>query len=75
MVAEVAGREVAKGNAAEKTATQKQIVRDALEGQNGRTKVENWLPGWLSFPFKTYIKGGSGIADTASRVANLLRQA
>jgi ParB family chromosome partitioning protein len=50
MLAEVAGETVAKTNIAEKTKTQKQIVRDSLAGSNGRVKVEGWLPGWMAFP-------------------------
>jgi ParB family chromosome partitioning protein len=74
MVAEVAGKDVAKGNLAEKTATQKQIVRDSLEGRNGRTKVEHWLPGWMAFPFKSYGNGASRIAAISADVRGLFRR-
>lgn len=73
MVAEVAGKDVAKGNLVEKTATQKQIVRDSLEGRNGRTKVENWLPGWMAFPFRAYGNGASRIAAISADVRGILR--
>ncbi len=74
MVAEVAGKDVAKGNVGEKTGTQKQIVRDALEGRNGRAKTENWLPGWMSFPFRPYGKGACGIGASAKFVASVFRR-
>ena len=44
MPTEVTGKAVADANVAEKARTQKQIIRDALAGANGRTKVEGWLP-------------------------------
>ncbi|MDR5730006.1 MAG: hypothetical protein RB191_21545 [Terriglobia bacterium] len=52
MLTEVAGEAVAKANVAEKAKTQKQIIRDCLVGANGRTKAEDWLPGWMAFPAK-----------------------
>lgn len=67
MVAEVAGKSVAKGNADEKVKTQKKIMRDCLAGENWRSKVEGWLPGWLQFPFKPYGKGACRIADAAKQ--------
>ncbi len=72
MVAEVAGKDVAKANADGKTATQRQIVRDALAGRNGRRKPENWLPGWMAFPFRSYGKGSCGLAEDAAAVKKLL---
>lgn len=58
MLAEVAGKMVADGNLTEKTATQKKIIRDCLDGANGRAKVENWLPGWMDFPARAYTDRG-----------------
>ncbi len=40
MLAEVAGKPVADANLAEKTKTQKTIIRDCLAGANGRAKAE-----------------------------------
>ena len=54
LLAEVAGQSVADGNLAEKTKTQKQIIRDCLSGANGREKVEKWLPRWMAFPPASY---------------------
>ncbi|MBU6445650.1 MAG: ParB N-terminal domain-containing protein [Alphaproteobacteria bacterium] len=51
MLSEVAGPTVARANIAEKTRTQKQIIRDCLAGANGRAQVE-WTPGWMAFPFR-----------------------
>ena len=75
MVEDVAGKSVAKGSADLKTAVQKQIIRDTLQGRNGRTKVENWLPRWMAFPFKGYGDGTCGIAARAGFAARLLRRA
>ena len=74
MIAELAGKDVAKANAGEKAATQKQIIRDALAGRNGRKKANGWLPSWMAFPFKPYGAGASGLAAIASEVRKLLRK-
>src|SRR3546814_18905255 len=55
IVAEVAGETVATANAGEKTKTLKRIVRDHLDGADGRKKVERWVPEVLGFPDR---KGG-----------------
>lgn len=52
MLAEVAGETVAKSSADETVKAQKKIIRDCLAGENWRTKVEGWIPGWMQFPFK-----------------------
>jgi ParB family chromosome partitioning protein len=57
IVSDVAGEAIAKANVAEKTKTQKQIVRDCLAGINGRAKVTGWLPGWLDFPARGVGRG------------------
>ena len=72
MLADVAGKSVAKANADEKAKTQKKVIRDCLAGENGRPKIENWLPGWMQFPFKPYGKGASGIAIAAKQAAKAL---
>ncbi|HEY5236963.1 MAG TPA: ParB/RepB/Spo0J family partition protein [Rhizomicrobium sp.] len=72
MLAEVAGKSVAKGNADEKVKTQKKIMRDCLAGENWRSKVEGWLPGWMQFPFKPYGKGKSAIAEATKAASQAL---
>jgi ParB family chromosome partitioning protein len=69
IVAEVAGEEVAAANAKEKGATLKKIVRDHLEGSNGRAKVEGWVPKWMAFPPSAYTpRGGIGSVAAHARV-------
>jgi ParB family chromosome partitioning protein len=75
MLVEVAGKQVANGNLAERAKTQKQIIRDCLDGTNGRAKVEAWLPGWMAFPFRGYGDGACPIADDAVSVAALFAKA
>lgn len=58
MVAEIAGKSVANGNAAATGKAQKQIMRDCLAGTNGREKVTGWLPRWFKFPVRSYKKDG-----------------
>jgi len=61
IVAEVAGETVASANAGEKTKTLKRIVRDHLDGTNGRDRRENWVPRWMAFPPAAYTaRGGVG---------------
>src|SRR6185437_871288 len=72
MLADVAGKSVAKSNKDEKVKSQKTIIRDCLAGENGRSKIENWLPGWMQFPFRPYGKGASRIAAAAKDAAKAL---
>jgi ParB family chromosome partitioning protein len=70
IVAEVAGETVAAANAGEKSKTLKTIVADHLAGENGRAKVENWVPKWMAFPPASYTaRGGVGTVKAAALVA------
>lgn len=64
MIAEVGSKTVANGNIAATGKVQKQIIRDFLDGTNGRQKVDGWLPRWLRFPAEGYRKEG-GFAPVA----------
>lgn len=70
LVAEVGGDETAAANAKEKGATLKTIVRDHLDGSNGRAKVEGWVPKWMTFPPTAYTeRGGVGTVVGHTEVA------
>ncbi|TGS43723.1 ParB/RepB/Spo0J family partition protein [Mesorhizobium sp. M8A.F.Ca.ET.182.01.1.1] len=56
MLADIGGKLVAEGNSSEKVKTQKKIVRDFLSGDNGREKVEGWLPRWMHSPASSYTE-------------------
>lgn len=75
IVAEVAGESIAAANAGEKGKTLKAIIRDHLDGANGREKVEAWVPRWLAFPPSAYTdRGGVGtVAAHARAVAAAAR--
>ncbi|BBD01104.1 chromosome partitioning protein, ParB family [Sphingobium sp. YG1] len=61
IVAEVASETVASANRQEKAKTLKRIVRDHLDGTNGRDRRENWVPRWMAFPPAAYTaRGGVG---------------
>ncbi len=61
IIAEVGGADIAAANAKEKGSVQKAIIRDHLDGTNGRPKVENWVPRWMAFPPAAYTeRGGVG---------------
>jgi ParB family chromosome partitioning protein len=69
MVSELAGPEAASANAYETGKTLKAIIRDCLTGQNGRAKVECWVPKWLRFPSSTYGVDAEAIeTETAENV-------
>ncbi len=76
MLAEVAGKAVADGNVAERLKTQKQIIRDCLDGANDRPKIKDWLPGWLSFAPRGYTdRGGLRHVDAWKAIAHLFPRA
>ena len=69
IVAEVAGETVASANGGEKTKTLKKIVRDSIDGADGRTKVERWVPRWMAFPPAAYTtRGGVGTVSAYAKV-------
>jgi len=48
----------------------KKIVADHLADENGRAKVENWVPKWMAFPPASYTsRGGVGTGLAAALVA------
>jgi ParB family chromosome partitioning protein len=70
LVAEVAGEPVATANAGEKSKTLKRIIGDHLEGAEGRTKVERWVPRWMQFPPSAYtVRGGVGSVAANAKVS------
>ena len=69
MVAEVAGETVATANAGEKSKTLKRIMTDHLNGAEGRTKAERWVPRWMQFPPSAYTqRGGVGTVMVHARM-------
>jgi ParB family chromosome partitioning protein len=58
LVDEVAGPMVAQANKGEKTKVLKQIIRDHLDGAEGRTRRERWVPRWMQFPPAAYTDRG-----------------
>jgi ParB family chromosome partitioning protein len=58
MVDEVAGPMVAQANKGEKTKVLKQIIRDHLDGADGRPQRERWVPRWMQFPPSAYTERG-----------------
>jgi len=70
IVGEVAGEAVATANAGEKTSTLKAIIRDQLDGTNGRDKRDGWVPRWMAFPTAAYTdRGGVATVDRAVEIA------
>ena len=68
ILAEVGGSAVASANAKEKGKTIKGLIADFLTGENGRPKVENWVPRWMRFPPAAYTgRGGVPTVANANR--------
>ena len=68
ILAEVGGSTVASANAKEKGKTIKGLIADFLTGENGRPKVENWVPRWMRFPPTAYTgRGGVPTVANANR--------
>lgn len=68
MVAEVAGERAAQANAKATGKVKRQIVVDCLAGANGRTKVERFVPRWMTFPPSSYTQRG-GVAPVSRAAA------
>lgn len=69
VVTEVAGHTVASANASENVKVLKKIVRDHLDGTDGREKHENWVPRWMRFPPSAYTaRGGVGTVAAQERL-------
>ena len=72
IVGDLAGDRVASGNAGEKAKALKRIVRDCLDGTNGRERVERWVPKWMAFPPSAYTgRGGVGTVAAAAILASV----
>jgi ParB family chromosome partitioning protein len=75
MVGEVAGPLVAQANKAEKTKVLKQIIRDHLDGADGRPRRERWVPRWMQFPPAAYTHRGGVPMITAHARATTIEPA
>lgn len=72
VLADVAGAQVTTANEAESGKVKRRIIRDCLTGENGRAKVEGWVPKWMAFPPAAYTgRGGVGTVSRAARLADL----
>jgi ParB family chromosome partitioning protein len=72
VLAEVAGETVASANAGATGKVKRRIVRDCLTGENGRAKVDGWVPKWMAFLPAAYTgRGGVGTLVRAAQVAEL----
>lgn len=74
VLAEVGGNAVAEANAKEKGKVIKGVIADCLTGENGRIKVEKWVPRWMAFPPSAYTtRGGVSTVTAANRAEYLLQ--
>jgi ParB family transcriptional regulator, chromosome partitioning protein len=76
ILAEVGGEAVAAANAKEKGKVIKGMIADCLTGENGRVKVERWVPRWMAFPPSAYTgRGGVATVIAAERASWIAEQA
>ena len=76
MLCEIASPAVAEGNKAEPCKVQKAIIKDYLEGTNGRPQNADWLPPYFQFPPKAYTdNSGIGVVENWQSVKNLFAPA
>ncbi|AYO78959.1 ParB/RepB/Spo0J family partition protein [Sphingobium yanoikuyae] len=69
LVAEVVDPQTAAANAGAKGKILKEIIRDGLNGTNGREKKDRWVPRWMAFPPSAYgERGGVGSLEAWRRV-------
>jgi len=72
MLAEVGGAAVAGGNKGETGKVQRGIIRDYVNGTNGREHKPNWVPGYTAFPAKSYTeRGGLRFVAEWEKIARL----
>jgi ParB family chromosome partitioning protein len=72
VLAEVAGEAVASANEGATGKVKRRIVRDCLTGENGRAKVNGWVPKWMAFPPAAYTeRRGVPTLARAEKVASL----
>ncbi len=72
VLVDVAGGGVADANEAATGKVKRKIVRDCLTGENGRARVEGWVPKWMAFPPAAYTeRGGVATVSRAATVAEL----
>ena len=75
MLADIAGDSIAKANRDATAKAQKAIIRDCLDGRNGREKTPNWRPRWLQFPALSYTQAGKpGAVKRAEKIAPLFAE-
>lgn len=68
ILAETGGEAVATANAREKGSALKRLIADHLAGDNGRPRIEGWVPRWMTFPPAAYTaRGGVPTVAAAKR--------
>jgi ParB family chromosome partitioning protein len=73
ILTDVAGEGVASANDGATGKVKRQIIRDCLTGENGRAKVEGWLPRWMAFPPAAYTtRGGVQTVDRSEALGDLI---
>ena len=72
MLKEIAGSEIAAANESATAKAQKAIIRECLEGRNGRAATPRWRPAWMQFPALSYTDAGTpGAVSRAEKIAPL----
>ena len=72
ILSDIATPAVAEANNGETGKVQKAIIKDYLDGSNGRPQNADWLPSYFQFPAKAYIdRGGIGVVERWKSVQDM----
>jgi ParB family chromosome partitioning protein len=76
ILSDIATPAIAEGNKAETGKVQKGIIKDYLDGTNGRSQNADWLPSYFQFPAKAYTyRGGICVVERWKSVQDMFTPA
>ena len=72
ILSDIATPAIAEANKGETGKVQKAIIKDYLDGSNGRSQNADWLPTYFQFPAKAYTeRGGIGAVERWKSVQDM----
>ncbi len=72
ILSDIASPAIAEANKSETAKVQKAVIKDYLDGTNGRQQHADWLPSYFQFPAKAYTdRGGLGVVEHWNSVQDM----
>ncbi|MEP7174658.1 MAG: chromosome partitioning protein ParB [Aestuariivirga sp.] len=72
ILSDIASPAIAEANKAGTGKVQRAIIKDYLDGTNGRQQNADWLPSYFQFPAKAYtVRGGVGVVERWNSVQDM----